>query len=154
MSNFYVDCLPLTFSKYRGVDRAWDYDVLLKKRTHHEREKLLSIVLELDRISMDIDDVKKLNKMLAVRDQFLANAINCEVVVSSDEPIKQLDSFHLTFMGFDITNQFGESLLLESDNYPSNENGLVESSQVQHIIDQWHGDNDHHWKKEYIYIVM
>ena len=154
MSNFCVDCLPLTNIGYRGVDRAWDYDELFKNRTRHEREKLLSIVLEHDRISMDVDDVKKLNKMIAVKNQFLTNAINCEVVVSSQEPIKQLDNYHLTFMGFDITNQFGESLLLEGNTYPSNENGLVEGPQVQHIIDQWHGNNDHHWKKEYIYIVM
>ncbi len=153
MSNFYIDCLPLSNFRYRGVDRAWDFDKLFKKKTPLERKKLLSIVLEYDQISMDVDDVEKLNKMLSVRNQFLTNKINCEVVVSSCEPIKQLGDYHLTFMGFDITNQFGESLLLESNEYPSNENGLVEDVQVPYIIDQWHGDNDHRWKKEYIYIV-
>lgn len=53
------------------------------------------------------------------------NGIACEVIVSDNKPIESLENYELEFLGYDISNQHGESIFSNEEIVPGTNGNLL-----------------------------
>lgn len=81
--------------------------------------------------------------------------VACDLVLTSKSTISHVEGLRLQFLGIDITNAYGESILYQLQMTEVNNNGLINSfNDATRAIQLINKNNSNiSWQLEFIYLV-
>ena len=153
----YIDIAPI-LSKYRGLARTINCDLFSKKNFDY----LFNLYLEYISFGLEIvDSYDYFQKFLPFYYELIKNNIDCEIIISDKEPIKQFDKYSLEFLGIDIVNGYFESLLKDNNKINQsilNNNSLFDDKETCMGLFDFNNhnslNNDCIWEHWYVYKVL
>ena len=162
MDNINIDLVSVTSLKYRGIERPLTTNEILdntSKKNKKDIDNLLEYYYEYIDITFNqiLSTEELYNKLFNIFKIFKQNSIPCEIILFSTNPIIEFNDTKLEFLGYDIANQNGESLLASPytrlvSNYLNNNGLCYDLSNVENIKTILSFDLlDFQWQSYYVY---
>jgi hypothetical protein len=135
--NTSVNLVPITFSSYRGIERTLVGSEIAPIRA--EQSLMDQYFDYLDCYADDTLDCKVFfYKIYPFYNELKSKNVDCEIIIYDTEQISEFDGMPLDFLGYDIVNEFSESLISQPNTLLVskylNSNGLCENKEDIDLI--------------------
>jgi hypothetical protein len=156
--NTNVNLVPITFSSYRGIERTLVGSEIAPIKS--EQSLMQQYFDYLDCYADDSLDYRGFfYKIYPFYNELRSKNVDCEIIIYDTEQICEFDGMPLDFLGYDIVNEYSESLISDPSSLLVsrylNANGLCESKDDINLIksllclDLY----EHDWDTYYVYSI-